>query len=65
MRLERELKKTDRSDVHILDYVGYVHQSREEIGVPFTQLAGRYGLRSVLINLTWSLASGTGSSRIR
>ena len=56
LRLEAELKKLDRFDVVILDDIGYVQQSREEMEVLFTFLAERYERRSLLIssNLVFS-----------
>ena len=50
------LKKLDRFDAIILDDLGYVQQSREEMEVLFTFLAERYERRSVLIssNLVFS-----------
>jgi len=56
LRLEAELKKLDRYEVVILDDIGYVQQSREEMEVLFTFLAGRYERRSVMIssNLVFS-----------
>jgi DNA replication protein DnaC len=56
LRLENELKKLDRFDVLILDDIGYVQQSREEMEVLFTLLAERYERRSILIssNLVFS-----------
>ncbi len=56
LRLENELKKLDRFDVLILDDIGYVQQSREEMEVLFTLLAERYERRSLLIssNLVFS-----------
>ena len=54
--MEKELKKLDRYDVLILDDLGYVQQSREEMEVLFTLLAERYERRSLLIssNLVFS-----------
>jgi DNA replication protein DnaC len=54
--LERELAKLDAYDVVILDDLGYVQQSREEMEVLFTFLAERYERRSVIItsNLVFS-----------
>ena len=56
LRLENELKKLDRFDVLILDDIGYLQQSREEMEVLFTLLAERYERRSILIssNLVFS-----------
>ena len=47
--LERELRRLDRFQVVILDDIGYVQQSREEMEVLFTFLAERYERRSVVI----------------
>jgi len=54
--LERELRRLDRFQVVILDDIGYVQQSREEMEVLFTFLAERYERRSVVItsNLIFS-----------
>ncbi|MBA2662738.1 MAG: ATP-binding protein, partial [Bradymonadaceae bacterium] len=55
-RLEAELKALDHYDVVILDDLGYVQQSREEMEVLFTFLAQRYERKSVMItsNLVFS-----------
>jgi len=54
--LERELRRLDRFEIVILDDIGYVQQSREEMEVLFTFLAERYERRSVVItsNLVFS-----------
>ncbi len=54
--LERALRRLDRFEVLILDDLGYVQQSREEMEVLFTLLAERYERRSVVItsNLVFS-----------
>ncbi len=56
LELERELRRLDRIAVVILDDIGYVQQSREEMEVLFTFLAERYERRSVVItsNLVFS-----------
>jgi len=56
LRLSAELKRLDRFDALILDDLGYVEQSREEMEVLFTLIAERYERRSVLItsNLVFS-----------
>jgi DNA replication protein DnaC len=56
LRLEALLKKLDRYAVVVLDDLGYVQQSREEMEVLFTFLAERYERRSVMIssNLVFS-----------
>src|SRR6201984_1909923 len=54
--LEKELKRLDKYDALIIDDLGYVQQSREEMEVLFTLLAHRYENRSVLLtsNLVFS-----------
>ena len=54
--LEEALRGLDRYDVVILDDIGYVQQSREEMEVLFTFLSERYERRSLLIssNLVFS-----------
>jgi DNA replication protein DnaC len=56
LKLDAMLKKLDRNDVVILDDLGYVQQTREEMEVLFTFLATRYERRSVWIssNLVFS-----------
>ena len=49
LRLERELATLDGFDAVILDDIGYVQQSRDEMEVLFTFLAERYERRSVII----------------
>src|SRR6516165_8000722 len=54
--LEKELGVLDGFDAVILDDIGYVQQSRDEMEVLFTFLAERYERRSVIItsNLVFS-----------
>jgi DNA replication protein DnaC len=54
--LEQELRRLDRFEVLILDDIGYVQQSRDEMEVLFTLLAERYERRSIIItsNLVFS-----------
>jgi len=56
LRLEKELKQLDRFEALIIDDLGYVQQSREEMEVLFTLLAHRYEHRSLLLtsNLVFS-----------
>jgi DNA replication protein DnaC len=56
LNIENALKKLDRFDVVILDDIGYVQQSREEMEVLFTFLAERYERKSLMItsNLVFS-----------
>ena len=56
LELEHALRRFDRFEVLILDDIGYVQQSREEMEVLFTLLAERYERRSVIItsNLVFS-----------
>lgn len=54
--LERELRHLDKFEVVILDDIGYVQQSREEMEVLFTFLSERYERHSLVItsNLVFS-----------
>ena len=56
LRLEKELTALDAFDAVILDDIGYVQQSREEMEVLFTFLSERYERKSVIItsNLLFS-----------
>jgi DNA replication protein DnaC len=56
LRLEEELAILDGFDAVLLDDIGYVQQSREEMEVLFTFLAERYERRTVMItsNLVFS-----------
>lgn len=56
LRLDHELKRLDKFQVVVLDDIGYVQQSREEMEVLFTFLAERYERKSVMItsNLVFS-----------
>jgi DNA replication protein DnaC len=56
LQLEKELAAIDSFDAVILDDIGYVQQSRDEMEVLFTFLAERYERKSVLItsNLVFS-----------
>ena len=56
LELEAELRRLDRFELLILDDIGYVQQSRDEMEVLFTLLAERYERRSVIItsNLVFS-----------
>jgi DNA replication protein DnaC len=56
LRLERLIKKLHKFEALIIDDLGYVQQSREEMEVLFTLLAERYERGSVLLssNLAFS-----------
>ncbi len=56
LRLSQELKKLDKFAAILIDDIGYIQQSREEMEVLFTLLAERYERRSVMIttNLVFS-----------
>ena len=56
LELAKALKKLARFDVLILDDIGYVQQSREEMEDLFTLLADRYERKSIMItsNLPFS-----------
>ncbi len=60
LRLGKEIKKLAKYDGLILDEMGYVQQSREEMEVVFTLLAERYERGSVLLtsNLPFSKWEG-------
>ena len=49
LRLERAIKKLQKFEALIIDDLGYVQQSREEMEVLFTLLAERYERGSVLV----------------
>ena len=56
LTLDKELRRLDRFDAILIDDIGYIQQSREEMEVLFTFLAERYERRSVMItsNLVFS-----------
>ena len=56
LKLSRLLKRLSRFDVVLIDDIGYVQQSREEMEVLFTLLAERYERGSVMLtsNLPFS-----------
>ena len=56
LSLERELKRLDGFEAVLIDDIGYVQQSREEMEVLFTLLAHRYERGSILLtsNLVFS-----------
>jgi DNA replication protein DnaC len=56
LRLEKELSELDSFDAIVLDDLGYVQQSRDEMEVLFTFLSERYERKSVVItsNLVFS-----------
>ena len=60
LRLSKEIKKLGRHDGLIIDEMGYVQQSREEMEVLFTLLSERYERGSVLLtsNLPFSKWEG-------
>jgi len=56
LKLSRVIKRLSKCDALIIDDIGYVQQSREEMEVLFTLLAERYERGSVLLtsNLPFS-----------
>jgi len=56
LAIESFLKKLDRFDVILMDDIGYVQQTREEMEILFTFLAERYERKSLMIssNLVFS-----------
>jgi len=57
LKVATALKKLSRYDAVIIDDIGYVQQSREEMEVLFTFLADRYEQNSVMITSNLSFAS--------
>ena len=49
LRIEKEFARLDKFDVVILDDIGYVQQSREEMEILFTFLAERYERKSLIV----------------
>ena len=49
LAIEAYLKKLDKFDVILMDDIGYVQQSREEMEILFTFLSERYERRSLMI----------------
>jgi len=56
LEIEAALRRLDRFDAVLIDDIGYIQQSREEMEVLFTFLAERYERKSVMItsNLVFS-----------
>jgi len=56
LKLSRYLKRLSKFDILVIDDIGYVQQSREEMEVLFTLLADRYERGSVMLtsNLPFS-----------
>lgn len=65
LRLEKELAILDRFDAVILDDLGYVKQSRDEMEVLFTFFAERYERRSILIYVIWNLFGSLIGAQLR
>jgi DNA replication protein DnaC len=65
LRLEKDLAALDGFDAVILDDIGYVQQSRDEMEVLFTFLDERYERRSVIITSNLVFSEWDGSSRMR
>jgi DNA replication protein DnaC len=63
--LPRALRRLDAFELLILDDIGYVQQSPEEIEVLFTLMAERYERRSMLITSNLVFASGRRFSKTR
>lgn len=57
LSLPRALQKLDAFDLLILDDIGYVQQSADEVEVLFTLMAERYERRSLLIYVIWNQPS--------
>ena len=60
LKLSRFIKRLAAFEALIIDDLGYVQQSREEMEVLFTLLAERYERRSVLISSNLSFSKWEG-----
>ncbi len=58
LRLEKELAALDAFDAVVLDDIGYVQQSRDEMEVLFTFLSERYERKSVIVTSNLMFAVG-------
>ena len=65
LKLRGFLKKISQYHVMILDDIGYVQYSREEMEVLFALLAERYERGSVVLTRAWRSRVGRRSSRTR
>ena len=65
LKLSRVLKRLAGYEVLILDDLGYVQQSREEMEVLFVLLAERYERGSVLLTSNLPFSGWEASSRTR
>ena len=65
LRLDRALKRLARYHALVIDDIGYVQQSRQEMEVLFTLLAHRYERGSVLLSSISPSLTGSRSSRIQ
>ena len=65
LKLSRYFKNLSRYEVLVLDDLGYVQQSRDEMEVLFRLLAERYERGSVMLSATCRSRDGRGSSRTR
>jgi DNA replication protein DnaC len=65
LRLSREIKRLSRYEGLIIDDLGYLQQSREDMDVVFTLLAERYERGSALMTSNLHFRNGRGSSRMR
>ena len=63
LELPRALRRLDLFDLVVLDDIGYVQQTPDEIEVPFTSLPSGTSAGSSSSPPTSCSASGTGSSR--
>jgi len=65
LKLSRQIQRYARYEGMIIDDLGYIRQTREEMEVVFTLLAERYERGSVLLTAICRFQSGTASSKIR
>ena len=65
LRLVQELAKLDRFACLILDDIGYVQHSQDEMEVLFTLLSERTSAKVCSFPRTWCFRNGRGSLRVR
>jgi DNA replication protein DnaC len=65
LKLSRLIKRYSRYEGMIIDDLGYIRQTREEMEVVFTLLAERYERGSVLLTSNLPFSKWEGSSRTR
>ena len=65
LKLARTLRRLGQFEALVIDDIGYVQQSREEMEVLFTLLADRYERSSVMLTSNLPFSKWNRSSKIR